>query len=102
MRVINIAFKFAGLLSSFIFLTVGSIVLIRTMSLDVDTVIYALKLAVFGAVIAGFLGYSIGKIFSAQRRKISPRSAGKINKNADLLIDDILIRDLDKISKNIE
>lgn len=73
------------------------------MSLDFDTVIYALKLAFFGAVISGFLGYSIGKIFSAKKIKNGKRDINnKKNKNADLLIDDLLIKDLEKINKDIE
>jgi len=95
-NVINLARKFAGILSTLTLLTVGSIVLIREMSLDFDTVLYALKLALLGGIVAGFLGYSIGKIFETPRRKTD--KSMKQNKNSDLLIDDILIGDLNNFN----
>ncbi|MDD3013019.1 MAG: hypothetical protein PHC34_04880 [Candidatus Gastranaerophilales bacterium] len=95
-NVIKLANKFAGILSSFTLLTVGSIVLIKAMSLDYDTVLYALKLALLGSIVAGFLGYSIGKIFETPHKK--SEKFVKQNKNADLLIDDLLVNDLNTIN----
>lgn len=99
-NVIKLAGKFAGILSSFTLLIVGSIVLLRAMSLDFDTVLYALKLALLGSIVAGFLGYSIGKVFETSHKKAEKMM--KTNKNADLLIDDLLVSDLNTVSKEAD
>jgi len=99
-NIIKLAGKFAGILSSFTLLTVGSIVLIRAMSLDFDVVMYALKLALLGSIVAGFFGYSIGKIFETPRKK--NEKSMRQNKNENLLIDDLLVGDLSNINNDID
>jgi hypothetical protein len=58
------------------------------MSLDFDSVLYACRLSIAGGIVAGFLGYSIGKTFTKSKPK--QKSGKKSRKNPDLLIDDIL------------
>jgi|GEM_PF-1338147 len=98
--IIKFAVKLAGILSSFTLFAVGSIVLLRAMSLDFDTVLYALKYAFLSSIIAGFLGYSIGKIFDSPHK--NHEKLMKTNKKADLLIDDILVNDLDQVSSDVD
>ncbi|MFH0703294.1 MAG: hypothetical protein V2B14_07170 [bacterium] len=81
--------------SSSVMLIVGSVVLLKSMSLEPDAVIHALKLSSIGAIISGFFGFFIGKIFETSNPKKEETEKNK--KDSDLLIDDLLINDLDNI-----
>jgi hypothetical protein len=74
--------------------------LIRSMSLDFDAVMYASKLSIAGGIIAGFLGYSIGKTFTKSNPK--QKSGKKARKNPDLLIDDILNEGIEGVDSEEE
>ena len=65
------------------------------MSLDFSTVVYACQVSIPSAVVAGFLGYQLGKIF--ENPKASPSKQSKKAKNTDLLIDDLLLDDINKV-----
>ena len=98
---IKLASKLAGIFSSSVLLITGSIALIKSMSLDFDSVFYACKIGIPGALVAGFLGFAMGKVLqTAQFTKSEP--AGKIKKDHDLLIDDLLVNDIDKTSNDSE
>jgi len=60
---ISLSRKIAGILSCLALLIVGSIVLLKSMSLDYQTIYTAGKYGLFGAIVAGIFGYLIGKTF---------------------------------------
>ena len=64
------------------------------MSLDFDSVFYACKLSITGALIAGLFGYFIGKTFDKAGRSEGYYGFGK---NNGLFIDDVLDNDLDSL-----
>ena len=98
MIVIKVSVNFAGVLASGTFLLVGSVVLFSSGSMDFETVVYACRMAITGAMVAGFLGYIIGIIFESA--KISKYShSKKSKKHSDLLIDDLLVNDLNKVNE---
>lgn len=67
------------------------------MSLNFDEVLYACKIAITAAIVAGFLGYLIGKILENAR----PTKEHHVNKNSDLIINDSLAEEIDKLEGNI-
>lgn len=68
------------------------------MSLDFDTFVYAVQVTLPAAVVMGFLGYLMGKVFQDSKiRKGSPAKV-KSKGDSDLLIDDLLVDDLSKVS----
>lgn len=95
---ITLAAKLAGIFSCATFLTLGTIVLLKTMSLDFDSVIYACKICITGAIITGIFGFAIGKLFETSELKND--EAQKLKKDPDLLIDDLLINDLDSLDND--
>lgn len=66
------------------------------MSLDFDSVFFACKISVTGAIIVGMFGYAIGRIFESGD---IVKQDKKSKKDSDLLIDDLLINDLNKIEE---
>lgn len=65
------------------FLIIGTMVLLRSMSLEYETVIYACQKAFIGAFVAWLFGYMIGAVFE----KSSPK---KELDNISDSIDDLL------------
>lgn len=95
----RLAGKLAGILASSTLLMTGSTVLLNSMSLDYASVIYACEVAIPGAIIAGTLGYFIGKLFETARITGKDRKANKKHgKDPELLIDDLLLDDLEKFN----
>jgi len=60
--------RIAGIFFCSTLLIIGSVVLLRQMSLDYDTVVYASQFSILGAVIAGIFGFLIGRILETQSR----------------------------------
>jgi len=57
--------KIAGIFSCCALLIIGSVVLLKKMSFDYNTVINACGYSIFGAIIAGFFGFYIGKVLES-------------------------------------
>ena len=89
----RLATKFAGIFSSFTILIVGSVVLFKSMTIDFDSVFFALRLSLTGALAAGFFGFHIGKIFEGSNKHHNKNK--KQVKKSKLLIDDILDKDIE-------
>ena len=97
---IQLAGKFAGLFSSSTFLIIGSVVLLKAMSLDYAVVLNACKWSFAAASVAGLIGYHMGKIF--EKSNYTHDKPTPVKKNQDLLIDDILDNDLDGLDDEAE
>lgn len=67
------------------------------MSLSFDEVLYACKIAITAAIVSGFLGYLIGKILENAKTTKEQR----IKKDSDLIINDSLAEEIDKLEGNI-
>ena len=98
MIVIKVSVNFAGVLASGTFLIIGAVVLVSSGSMDFDTVVYACRMSITGAMVAGFLGYIIGIIFESAKIQKHAHSK-KSRKHSDLLIDDLLVNDLNKVDE---
>lgn len=92
-KAIKLAGKFAGLFASSTLLIIGSIVLLKAMSLDYGTVIYACKFSISAAAVTGILGYFIGKIF--ENVHIDKNTAKYAKKDKKTLTDDIINKEID-------
>lgn len=73
--------KTAGIFSCLTFLIIGSIVLLKDMSLDYNTVIYACEYGLFGAITAGIFGFFIGKVFESANNPYNKRKPRNDHKN---------------------
>ena len=97
MKKINLSAKLAGIFASFSLLIVGTIILVREMSIEYESVMYAAKLSVISSIFLGALGYMIGKLLDTSLTK---GMVNKVNesykdiKDPELLIDDLLIDDV--------
>lgn len=68
------------------------------MSMDFDTVVYAMEIILPAAFVMGSLGYIMGRIFEeAKKNKDGKNDKSKNKIDSDLLIDDLLVDDLEKI-----
>jgi len=88
---------FAGILSCLAILITGSIIILNSRAIDFSSVMYVCRLSIPAGIVAGILGYLIGKIFETSH--LNPNSKSKNNKGSkdpDLLIDDLLLNDLKK------
>ena len=95
--IIQLAGKLSAIFASFTMLVIGSIVLLRTMSLGFDDVLYACQISITAAIVSGILGYLIGAILENAKSTRSQSS----KKNSDLLINDSLTEEIDKLEGNI-
>ncbi|MDD3150104.1 MAG: hypothetical protein PHV68_04645 [Candidatus Gastranaerophilales bacterium] len=81
------------------------VVFFYSKSLDYRVFLYALKVGLSGAFVAGMLGFLMGRILETSvvekdSKKDSKNKKLKLkNQDRDLLINDLLIDELDKISK---
>lgn len=96
----KVSSQLSGIFASFTILATGSNIFFRSKSFDFDSVMFMLKIAIPASIVAGFLGYAIGKIFEGA--SFSSNSANSSKKKDNLLIDDILfdeIKETDPISE---
>jgi len=95
---INASGKLAGLLSSITILITGSLIFLKSMTLDMSTFIRVCEVSIPGGICAGILGYMMGKILEAPHHSKKSKSSKNIKNNRpkDLLIDDLLVKDIDK------
>lgn len=66
-KIIRLPIKISGIFFCFTLLIIGTIVLLKDMSIDYNTVITACQFSILGAIIAGIFGFFIGKILEMSK-----------------------------------
>lgn len=84
--------KIAGILSTGTFWFLGGSILIIDKVIDLNSVMKAFWFASLGALIAGTIGFFIGKIFDDPPKK--QPEIDNYQTDSDLLINDIMLDDL--------
>lgn len=84
--------KIAGILSTGTFWFLGGSILIIEKSVDFNSVMKAFWFAGLGALIAGIIGYFIGRIIDEPPKKTTEMN--NYDTDSDLLINDIMLDDL--------
>ncbi len=65
---VNYAKRFSGMLASLTTFFCAAIIFVRSSEININVLIYALSIIIPAALMTGFLGYYIGKIFDSTRR----------------------------------
>lgn len=71
---ITYAKKFSGMLGSLVAFICGVLVFLRSSVFDLNTLLHGVCIMAPAAIVVGYLGFQIGKIFDVPRRKKSLNS----------------------------
>ncbi len=72
--------KFSGMMASLTAFVCGALIFARSATFDLDLLIHGLSIIIPAAIIVGYLGFQIGKIFDVPRKKRSLNSMLKNKK----------------------
>lgn len=91
-KVNNISSQLSGIFTSATILATASNIFFRSKSFDFDSVMYMLKIVIPASIVAGFLGYAMGKIFEGAN--FSKYNNSSSNKQDQISIDEILFDEI--------
>ncbi len=72
--------KFSGMMASLTAFVCGGLIFARSSTFDLNLLIHGLSIIIPAAIIVGYLGFQIGKIFDVPRKKRSLNSMLKNKK----------------------
>ena len=72
--------KFSGMMASLTAFVCGALIFTRSSIFDLDLLLHGLSIIIPAAVVVGYLGFQIGKIFDVPRKKKSLNSMLKNKK----------------------